>query len=132
MTDFKDYQAMPVPIEVTQKVDAVIVTSMTQKLDDDRIIEQWSGRLHEMLDQMNVPYMVVDFQNVQFATSRVLGCLLSLKYTAQEKKIALGLSGLNDFIMEAFTMTCLDRVFVIGKNIDKTLELLKEHGSDVS
>lgn len=132
MTEFKDNQGLAVPVEVSQKDDAVIVTSITHKLDDDRIIEQWSGRLHEMLDQMNVPYLVVDFQHVQFATSRVLGCLLSLKYTAREKNITLGISGLNDFIMEAFTMTCLDRVFVIGKNIDKTIALLKEHGSDVS
>ena len=132
MSEFNDSQEKAAPMEISQRDDALVVTCLAEKMDDDRIIEQWSARLHKMLEEAKVPFLILDFTAVRFATSRVLGCLLSLKFAAREHGVTLGLAGLNEFIMEAFTMTCLDRVFVIGPDVGGTLLLLREDHQDAT
>lgn len=113
-------------ISVTQRDDAMIVRCLDEKLDDEQVIEKWAFEIHALIDEVGSRMLIVDFQNVFIATSLVLGGLLSLKFKTRDRKIPFGLCGLNEYIMETFKMTCLDKAFVIGDNEESVVEQLKQ------
>lgn len=112
-------------ISVVVRDDVAVVKCLDEKLDDDVIIEVWSGELVRLAERFQGRYIIVDFQNVFIATSLVLGTLLSLKFQTRQNGTQFGLCGVNEYIMETFRMTCLDKAFVIGRGEEETLSLLK-------
>ena len=110
---------------VVARDDVAVVKCLDEKLDDDELIEIWSGELAHVAEQFQGRYIIVDFQNVFIATSLVLGTLLSLKFQTRKNGMQFGLCGVNEYIMETFRMTCLDKAFVIGRGEEETLALLK-------
>lgn len=112
-------------ISVSVRDDVTVAKCLDEKLDDDEMIEEWSAELRRVSEQFTGRYMIVDFQNVFIATSLVLGTLLSLKFQTRQKGMQFGLCGVNEYIMETFRMTCLDKAFIIGRDVNETLVLLK-------
>jgi anti-sigma B factor antagonist len=57
--------------------------------------------------------MVLDFCNIRFLSSAALGFLVKLQNKVSQKKCKLQLHNINPEIMKVFTITKLDKLFVI-------------------
>lgn len=113
-------------ITVEPENNSLVVTCLDAKMESDLSSNEWNLEISELLDTMSERILVIDFRKVELVTSRVMGYLLSLKFLAEKKGIALGLCGFNGYISKAMSLMNLDSVFVIGKNRQSILDTLQK------
>ncbi len=80
-------------------------------LIDAEYIEQIAGDLYKLIDKQKANRLVLDFSNVKFLASRMLGVLLTLKKKSESKKGGLALCAVREDLMKVFAVTNLDRTF---------------------
>jgi anti-sigma B factor antagonist len=91
---------------------------LTVVFDDARILdevklEQVSRDLLEMLDKTTEERVILDFRNVKFMSSSMLGKLVQVNKKAGEFKVKLKLCSIDPEIRQVFKITKLDKVFDI-------------------
>jgi anti-anti-sigma factor len=91
---------------------------LTVVFDDARILdetklEQLSRDLLEMLNKTTEERVVLDFRNVKFMSSSMLGKLIQVNKKAGEFKVKLKLCSIDPEIRQVFKITKLDKVFDI-------------------
>ena len=88
-----------------------VVTFTESSILDSATIEQLGKDLYHLTDAMNKQKLILDFTNVKFLSSQVLGVLITLNRKAAAIKGILLLCGLKTDLMKVFTITGLDRLF---------------------
>ncbi len=102
------------PYEDTK--DSIIVSFVDVKILDDTRIQQISKELMDLADRASSQKkkMVLDFQDVQFMSSAMLGRLILLNKKAKADMVDLRLSNIAPNVLEVFKITRLNKVFKIG------------------
>ena len=80
-------------------------------LIDAEYIEQIAGDLYKLIDKQKANRLVLDFSNVKFLASRMLGVLLTVKKKSESKKGGLALCAVREDLVKVFAVTNLDRTF---------------------
>ena len=111
-------QANP-KVEVQYTDSATVV-----KLTDERILEQGDiiaveSSIMPLIEQSKGINLIIDFSNVQFLSSSVLGLLVRISKKIYEGSGQLRLCGIGPKILEIFRITRLDRVFEIHENVEE-------------
>ncbi len=91
---------------------------LTVVFDDARILdetklEQLGRDLVEMLEKSTEERVILDFRNVRFMSSSMLGKLVLVNKKAAEFKVKLKLCSIDSEIRQVFKITKLDKVFEI-------------------
>ena len=91
---------------------------LTVVFDDARILdetklEQLSRDLLEMLNKTTEERVILDFKNVKFMSSSMLGKLIQTHKKAGEFKVKLKLCSIDPEIRQVFKITKLDKLFDI-------------------
>jgi len=91
---------------------------LTVCFDDARILdesklEQVGQDLIEMLNQTTEERVILDFRNVKFMSSSMLGKLVQVHKKSAEFKVKLKLAGIDPEIRQVFKITRLDKLFDI-------------------
>jgi anti-anti-sigma factor len=91
---------------------------LTVLFDDARILdesklEQVGADLMEMLNQTTEERVILDFRNVKFMSSSMLGKLVQVHKKCGEFKVKLKLCSISPEIRQVFKITRLDRLFEI-------------------
>jgi anti-sigma B factor antagonist len=91
---------------------------LTIIFDDARILdefklEQVARDLMELLDKTTEERVIVDFRNVKFMSSSMLGKLVQVHKKAGEFKVKLKLCSIDPEIRQVFKITKLDKLFDI-------------------
>ncbi len=99
-------------------------------LTDEKILEQGDIQLLEasvmpLIEVGDGINLVLDFSNVKFLTSSVLGLLIRISKKVYESGGRLRLCGINTKILEIFKITRLDRVFEIHEDRYAAVQGLK-------
>ncbi|NLH15912.1 MAG: STAS domain-containing protein [Phycisphaerae bacterium] len=103
-------------------VDSVVVATFTsEKILEDVDIQALEKTLLPLVDQDRKPLIILDFSNVKFLTSSVLGLLIRILKKVNEAGGGLRLCGINAKILEIFNITRLDKVFEIVSTREKAL-----------
>jgi anti-sigma B factor antagonist len=103
-------------------VDSVVLATFTsEKILEDFDIQALEKTLLPLVDQDHKPLIVLDFSNVRYLTSSVLGLLIRILKKVNEAGGGLRLCGINAKILEIFTITRLDKVFDIFPTREKAL-----------
>jgi anti-anti-sigma factor len=89
-----------------------IVFDDARILDESRL-EQLSNDLLELLNKTTEERVILDFRNVKFMSSAMLGKLVQLHKKSQEFKVKLKLCAIDPDIRQVFKITRLDKVFDI-------------------
>lgn len=113
-------------ISVQYEAEAVVITFTDEKIleeADVRAIEQSLLSVIEQAEQLN---LVLNFGNVKFLSSAVLGLLIKLSRRIYEREGKLVLCGINPKIYEIFKITRLTKVFDICKDVDAAIEHVLE------
>ncbi|HEX3598764.1 MAG TPA: STAS domain-containing protein [Lacipirellulaceae bacterium] len=80
---------------------------------DESKLEQLSRDLMEMLDKTTEERVILDFRNVKFMSSSMLGKLIQVNKKAGEFKVKLKFCSIDPEIRQVFKITKLDKVFDI-------------------
>jgi anti-sigma B factor antagonist len=80
---------------------------------DETKLDQLSRELAEMLNKTTEERVILDFRNVKFMSSSMLGKLIQVQKKAGEFKVKLKFCSIDPEIRQVFKITKLDKVFDI-------------------
>ena len=101
-------------IFVEHSPDATTVTLMDKKLLDAQDIQELQEALMSVVKQARREKLILDFANVQFLSSAVLGLLVRVHKNICERRGQLQLRNINTKIYEIFKITKLTEIFDIS------------------
>jgi anti-sigma B factor antagonist len=104
-------------------IDGVAVAVLTDaKILDEEQIQALEKTFMPLIEQSTGIRLLMDFCNVQFLTSSVLGLLIRLNRKVFQSEGRLRLCSVDPKILEIFKITRLDKVFEIYKDKQQALE----------
>ncbi len=99
----------------------------TRIIDESRI-EALGKELSDLAGNPQQNKVVLNFQNVGFMSSAMLGKLVLFGKKCKESQIALRLCGINDNIEKVFKLMKLEKIFAIDKDEDTSIKKLNSKG----
>jgi anti-sigma B factor antagonist len=104
-------------------INGVAVAALTDtKIIDEEQIQSLEKTLIPLIEQNPGVRLLIDFSNVQFLTSSVLGLLIRFNRRVVQSEGHLRLCAIDPKILEIFKITRLDKVFEIYKDREQALE----------
>ena len=97
-----------------KKDEVLTVVFDDARLLDETKLEQVGTDLIEMLNKSSEERVILDFRNVKFMSSAMLGKLVQLHKKAGEYKVKLKFCSIDPEIRQVFKITKLDKLFDIA------------------
>ena len=113
-------------ITVSYEDTATIVTFTDEKILEEKDVRQLEQSLASLIEQADGIVLVLDFSNVQFMSSAVLGLLIKVSKRVYEHQGRLALCSISPKIYEIFKITRLTKIFDIYKDVDAAIKHLGE------
>ncbi len=104
----------------------VVATLTDDKILDETQLQALEGSFLPLIEQNEKIQLIVDFSNVQFLTSSVLGLLIRVSKKVYETDGKLRLCSIAPKILEIFKITRLDKIFEIYPDVDEAMIGLKK------
>ena len=111
-------------ISVEYASKAVIVGFTDEKILEDKDINALQESIMSVIEQSPKINLILDFRNVKFLSSAVLGLLIRISKRIYEIEGHLRLCNINPKIYEIFKITRLTKTFDIYKDIESATEEL--------
>ena len=111
-------------ISVEYSENATIVAFTDEKILEDNDIYALEASIMSVIEQSGQIKLVLDFRNVRFLSSAVLGLLIKVSKKVYEDNGQLRLCNINPRIYEIFKITRLTKVFDIYKDTEDALASL--------
>ncbi len=109
-----------ISVDYTDK--AVIIKFADEKILEDKDIAAVQEAVMSVVEQTQRINLVLDFSNVKFLSSAVLGFLIRVSKKVYERDGQLRLCNINPKIYEIFKITRLTKVFDIYPNTANAVE----------
>lgn len=111
-------------ISVQYDKNATIVAFTDEKILEETDIKALQESIMSVIEQAELINLILDFENVQFLSSAVLGLLIRIGKRIYEHGGQLKLCNINPKIYEIFKITRLTKTFDIYKSLDGAVESL--------
>jgi len=111
-------------ISVEYAESATIVTFTSEKILEEKDIRALQESIMLVIEQAERINMILDFCNVRFLSSAVLGLLIRISKRIYERDGQLRLCGIDPKIYEIFRITRLTKIFDIHEDIESATESL--------
>ena len=111
-------------ISVEYAENATIVTFTDEKILEEKDIQALQESIMSVIEQAEQMNMILDFCNVRFLSSAVLGLLIRISKKIYERDGKLKLCGINPKIYEIFKITRLTKIFDIYEDVEGASESL--------
>ncbi len=118
-------------ISVQYTDSANVVTFLKEKILEEKDIRRLEESIFPVIERSENIHLVLDFSNVQFLSSSVLGLLLKISKKIYERNSRLALCNINPKIYEIFKITRLNKIFEIYEDIDSAVQGLSAPQQDV-
>ncbi len=109
-------------IGVQYSDNATIVSFTDEKILEERDIKALQDSIMSVVEQAERIKLILDFSNVRFLSSAVLGLLIRISKRIYEKDGQLKLCNINPKIFEIFKITRLTTTFDIYKDVESAVE----------
>lgn len=109
-------------ISVEYTAGATIITLTKEKVLDDKDMRTLQDSIMAVIEQAGKMNLILDFRNVRFLSSAVLGLLIKISRKIYEQDGQLRLCNIDPKIHEVFKITRLTKVFDIYKDINSAVE----------
>lgn len=109
-------------ISVQYNEGATILTFTDEKILEENDIRSLQGSIMSVIEQGGRMNLILDFQNVRFLSSAVLGLLIRVSKKIYENDGQLRLCNINPKIYEVFRITRLTKVFDIYPDTESATE----------
>lgn len=123
---FREIVMVPIKprISVEYTENATIVTFTDEKILEETDIRALQDSVMSVVEQAERVNLILDFCNVRFLSSSVLGLLIRISKKVYERDGQLRLCNINPKIYEIFKITRLTKIFDIYKDIESAVESL--------
>jgi len=111
-------------INVKYAENATIATFTAQSILEEKDIQALQKSIIPVIEQAERINLILDFCNVRFLSSAVLGLLIRISKKVYERDGQLRLCNINPKIYEAFKITRLTKIFDIYKDTEDAVESL--------
>ena len=111
-------------ISVEYAENATIVTFIDEKILEEMDIQALQASVMSVVAEAERINLILDFCNVQFLSSAVLGLLMRISKKVYEKEGQLKLCNISPRIYEIFKITRLNKIFDICEDVDNAIESL--------
>jgi anti-sigma B factor antagonist len=111
-----------------EKDEVKVVYFNDAKILDEVRIQQVGQELMEMVDNATGGKMVVNFDNVTFMSSAMIGKVILLNKKCKTNNVKLKLCNISDNVMEVFKLMRLNKLLDIQKNEEKALASFDKKG----
>ena len=111
-------------ISVEYSDNAAIVSFTKEKILEEKDIQQLQDSIMSVIDQGEKLNLILDFSNVRFLSSAVLGLLIRVSKKVYEQEGTLRLCNIEPKIYEVFKITRLTKIFDIYKDVQMAVENL--------
>src|SRR5205809_6794980 len=102
-------------LDVFETTDAILVRFIDHKVLNDDKLEGMAQEISRLADTLNGRELRLDFGNVEYLQSSVLGKLVALNKKVTAAGGRLVLCNIRNDVYKAFSVTSLDRMFVIER-----------------
>ena len=113
-------------ISVEYCENATIVTLSDEKILEEKDIRALQESVMSVIEQADRMNLILDFHNVQFLSSAVLGVLIRVSKRIYERDGQLRLCNIQPKIHEVFKITRLTKVFDIYQDVASATESLSK------
>ncbi|MHC4570635.1 MAG: STAS domain-containing protein [Planctomycetota bacterium] len=111
-------------ISVEYAENATIATFTDENILEEKDIQALQESLMSVIEQAEQLNLILDFSNVRFLSSSVLGLLIRISKKVYERDGQLKLCNINSKIHEIFKITRLNKIFDIYKDLEGAVESL--------
>lgn len=111
-------------ISVEYAENATVVTFVDEKILEESDIHALQESVMSVVEEAKQLNLILDFCNVQFFSSAVLGLLMRISKKVYEQEGQLRLCNINPRIYEIFKITRLNKIFDIYENVKSATESL--------
>jgi anti-sigma B factor antagonist len=113
-------------IAVEYTDNATIVNFTDERILEEKDIRDVEQSLASLIEEADGIVLVLDFANVKFMSSAVLGLLIKMSKRIYEKQGKLALSGISPKIYEIFKITRLTKIFDIYQDSETAVKRVSE------
>jgi len=111
-------------ISVEYAENAIIVTLTDEKILEEEHIRVLQESIMSVIDGAGETNLILDFRNVRFLSSAVLGLLIRVSKRIYESGGQLRLCNIERKIHEIFKITRLTKIFDIHRSLESAVESL--------
>ncbi|MDE0936847.1 MAG: STAS domain-containing protein [Mariniblastus sp.] len=104
----------------------LIVYFQDVRIIDDSRISSLGQELGELINNTSNSRIILNFQNVGFMSSAMIGKLVLFGKKCKEAKVKLRLCTIGDNVDEVFKLMRLNKVFDIDKNEETSIKKIKK------
>ena len=108
-------------ISVKYTDSATVLAFTDRKILEEQDIRALQDSVMSVVDQAEEIHLILDFGQVQFLSSAVLGLLIRISKRINEKNGKLTLCNISPKIYEVFRITQLTKIFDIQKDVDSAV-----------
>ncbi|MDA1039958.1 MAG: STAS domain-containing protein [Planctomycetota bacterium] len=112
-------------IQTGKTGDVHMVAFKDAKILDDTVLDEIKTELNTLIGKVPGPDVLLDFGNVQFMSSAMLGLLGQLHRKISGGKGRLKMCNIRPEIFQVFKLTSLDKLFSIHKDAPTALATFK-------
>ncbi len=105
---------------------ATVVSFADEKILEEQDIQALQESIMSIIEQAERINLILDFGNVRFLSSAVLGLLIRISKRIYERDGKLRLCNINPKIYEIFKITRLTKTFDICKDVESAAEDLSQ------
>jgi anti-sigma B factor antagonist len=109
-------------ISVEYKNNAAIITFTEERILEEKDLQAIQDAIMSVIEQAERVNLILDFRNVQFLSSAVLGLLIRISKKVYESDGQLKLCGIIPKIYKIFKITRLTKIFDIYEDLDSAFE----------
>lgn len=109
-------------ISIEYKKNAAIITFTEERILEEKDLQAIQDAIMSVIEQAERINLILDFRNVQFLSSAVLGLLIRISKKVYESDGQLKLCGIIPKIYKIFKITRLTKIFDIYEDLDSALE----------
>jgi len=119
-------KSMEPNISIEYIEDATVIAFTNEKILEEKDIKLLQESILSVIEQAEQIKLILDFCNVQFLSSAVLGLLIRISKKVYECGGQLGLCNIDPKIYEVFKITRLTNVFEIYRDKQSAIENLSK------
>ena len=108
-------------IQTAKKDDIHIVLFKDKKILDDTVLDEIKTEINRLMGNASGPDMLLDFSNVEFMSSAMLGLLGQMHRKISTGHGRLKMCSIRPEIFQVFKLTNLDKLFSIHKDAPTAL-----------
>ena len=108
-------------LKISEGGDVTVARFRDRRLDDLVQIEQVGEDFYQLIAEGKHHRLILDFSDVEYVSSSLLGKLISLNAKIQARNGKLKLCNIRPEILDIFHICKLDRILFISKDLDEAL-----------